>query len=44
MLIRYYLLFLEAIPIPKAGYLRVTHQSATLGGEQALPLPFDLHA
>ena len=42
--IRYYPLFLMAIPNFRIGRLRVTHQSATLGQEQALALPFDLHA
>ena len=42
--IRYYLLFLVAIPIKRVRHPRVTHQSATLGLVQALILPFDLHA
>lgn len=42
--IRYYPLFLEAIPISKADYPRVTHQSATLEKRKFASLPFDLHA
>jgi hypothetical protein len=42
--IRYYLLFLVAIPIKRVRHPRVTHQSATLGKMQASSLPFDLHA
>ena len=40
--IRYYPLFLVAIPMPKVDHPRVTHQSAALGA--LLPLPLDLHA
>ena len=40
--IRYYPLFLVAIPMPKVDYPRVTHQSAALSA--LLRLPLDLHA
>ena len=36
--IRYYLIFLLAIPIFRAGHPRVTHQSATLGEKLSSPL------
>ena len=42
--IRYYLLFLGAVPVIKVRHPRVTHQSAALGQEQAPNLPLDLHA
>ena len=42
--IRYYLLFLGAVPVTKVRHPRVTHQSAALGQEQAPDLPLDLHA
>ena len=42
--IRYYPLFLKAVPVTWVRHPRVTHQSATLGEEQAPLLPFDLHA
>ena len=42
--IRYYPIFLPAIPVSRVRHPRVTHQSATLGREQAPALPFDLHA
>ncbi len=41
--IRYYPLFLAAIPVSRVRHPRVTHQSATLGQEQAPALPSDLH-
>ena len=42
--IRYYLLFLGAVPVTKVRHPRVTHQSAALGLVQAPILPLDVHA
>ena len=42
--IRYYLLFLGAVPVTEVRHPRVTHQSAALGLVQAPILPLDLHA